>query len=325
MSEMNNLQEKKNNGGYIAVIVVLAIGMAVLATMWSTKNSQLNDCTNENTALKADMEGMNEMMQPYLGKDVSNNLVKDFQNMLADYDKIIEQGRPEDQAAMSEQQTKIKGLLTELESAKKNGKVSASLLAKMKRENETLRQIMVSYVKQIDELNTKNMQLSSDLDKTSTELSSTKSERDKYKQDVDEKTEQVKKGARLQAFNFSSGGLKMRLNNTTDESSRARAVDQIKSSFTLSENPLTTPGRKVVYMQIINPDGKTLQSKSSNSVATDLGTIAFSDSKEIDYQNQRIDLAIYYDLKGEGAIKGNYKVKIYCDGALIGTDSFTLK
>ena len=78
-------------------------------------------------------------------------------------------------------------------------------------------------------------------------------------------------------------------------------------------------------MQVINPDGKTMQTKSSNTVQTDLGNIAYSDKKEIDYQNERIDLAIYYDLKGEEALKGNYKVKIYCEGNLIGTDSFTLK
>ena len=78
-------------------------------------------------------------------------------------------------------------------------------------------------------------------------------------------------------------------------------------------------------MQVINPDGKTLQSRSSNTVQSELGNIAFSDKKDIDYNNERIDLSIYYDLKGEEAIKGNYKVKIYCDGNLIGTDSFTLK
>ena len=129
----------------------------------------------------------------------------------------------------------------------------------------------------------------------------------------------------MQAFGFGSVGLKMKLNNTTEVTKNARSVVQIKSSFTISENPITPSGKKIVYMQVINPDGKTMQTKSSNTVQTDLGNIAYSDKKEIDYQNERIDLAIYYDLKGEEALKGNYKVKIYCEGNLIGTDSFTLK
>jgi hypothetical protein len=184
---------------------------------------------------------------------------------------------------------------------------------------------MKSYVMQIDSLNTLNLKLTSDLDQTTSKLTSTAVERDQYKQDAEEKTEQVKKGSRLQAYNFSSEGLKMKLNNTTEPTNRARTVIQMRTTFTISENPITAPGKKSVYMQIINPDGKTLQSRSSNTITTDLGTIAYSDKKEIDYQNQRVDLSIFYDLKGEEALKGNYKVKIYCEGILIGTDSFTLK
>ena len=316
---------KKSNVPFIVIILLLLIGMAVMAVLLSKKNSQYNDLYNENLTLKADMEGMNEMMAPFLGTNLTNDLVKDFTNMLNDYDKIREEGRPEDQEAMIEQQTKIQGLITELETAKKNGKVSASLLAKMRRENETLRQIMIGYVKQIDELNTKNLQLTSDLDKTSTELTDTKSERDQFKQEAEQSAEQVKKGSKLQAYGFSSVGLKMKLNNTAEETNRARNVVQVKSSFTISENPIAKAGNKVVYMQIVNPDGKTMQSKSSNTLQTDAGNVPYSDAKEINYNNQRIDVTIYYDLKNETAVKGNYKVKIYCEGMLIGSDSFTLK
>lgn len=325
MSELNETTAKKSNGAFIAIIILLLVGLAVMAMMWSKKNSQLNDAMNENKTLKADMAGMNEMMAPFLGENVSNNLLTDFKNMLADYDKIIEEGRPEDQEAMKAEQEKIQGLITELETAKRNGQINGSLIAKLNRENETLRGIMKGYVIQIDELNTKNLQLTSDLDQTTTQLNTTTSERDVYKKDAEEKTEQVKKGSRLQAYGFSSVGLKMKLNNTTEATNRAKSVVQIKSTFTISENPITTPGKKTVYMQVVNPDGKTLQSKSSNTIDTDAGNIAFTDKKEIDYQNQRIDLSIYYDMKGEEALKGNYKVKIYCDGILIGTDSFTLK
>ncbi len=325
MSEIDQNTPKKNNGVFMAIILLLLIGLATMAFLWSSKNSQLNDCSNENAQLKADMDAMNSMIAPFLGDDATNDLLKDFNNMLSDYDKIKEAGRPEDREAMAEQQEKIRGLIDELEAAKKKGAVNGALIAKLNRENETLRNIMKGYVKQIDELNTKNLQLTSDLDQTTTKLSSTQAERDQYKQDAEEKTEQVRKGSKLQAYGFSTVGLKMKLNNTTEETNRARNTVQVRSSFTISENPITQAGKKVVYMQIINPDGKTLQSKSTNVVQTEAGNIAYSDKKEIDYQNQRVDLSIFYDLKGEEALKGNYKVKIYCEGNLIGSDSFTLK
>jgi hypothetical protein len=137
--------------------------------------------------------------------------------------------------------------------------------------------------------------------------------------------EKVKIGQKLQAFSINTTGLRMKLNNTTEASDKAKSCVQIRSSFTISENSLANAGTKTVYMQIIDPDGKTLQAKSSNTVQLEQGTIAYSDKKEIDYNNQSIDLSIYYDLKNKEAIKGNYKVKIYCDGLLIGSDSFSLK
>ena len=320
MAESNETTGKKSNGAFIAIILVLLVGLAILATMWSSKNSQLNDCSNENKLLKSDMAGMDQMMEGYVG-NLSSDLKTDFQNMLKTYDALIK--KDESKAdSLNIQKDKIQKLINEINT---NKKMSASQLFQLRKENETLRSIMKSYVMQIDSLNTLNLKLTSDLDQTTSKLTSTAVERDQYKQDAEEKTEQVKKGSRLQAYNFSSEGLKMKLNNTTEPSNRARTVIQMRSTFTISENPITAPGKKSVYMQIINPDGKTLQSRSSNTITTDLGTIAFSDKKEIDYQNQRVDLSIFYDLKGEEALKGNYKVKIYCEGILIGTDSFTLK
>ena len=117
----------------------------------------------------------------------------------------------------------------------------------------------------------------------------------------------------------------MKLNNTTDVTNKAKSTSMIRSSFTIGENTIATSGRKMVYMQIINPDGKTLQTSSTNTMQTDDGAIAFSDKKEIDYNNQSIDVAIFFNQAGKDFAKGAYKVKIFVDGQLIGTDSFTLK
>lgn len=323
MSEFDETTVKKGNGAFIGIILFLLVALAVMAVLWSNKNSALNDCMNENATLKSDMEGMNQMMAGYVG-NMSNDLKTDFKNMLKTYDALIEKDQSKADS-LNAQKDKIMSLMGELEAAQRSGRMTASQLFQMRKENETLRGIMKSYVVQIDSLNTLNLKLTSDLDQTNTKLNSTITERDQFKQDAEQKTEQVKKGSRLQAYGFNSVGLKMKINNTTEESNRAKSVVQIKSSFTVSENLITPSGKKTVYLQVINPDGKTLQSRSSNTIPTELGNIAFSDKKEIDYQNQRIDLSIFYDLKGEEALKGNYKVKIYCEGNLIGTDSFTLK
>jgi hypothetical protein len=291
-----------------------------MAYVISTKNKELNRLANENKELEADMQGMNDMMSGYVG-NMSADLKQDFKRMLDTYDALIEKDASKADS-LNIQKEKIQSLIDQMNRSKK---LSAREIFNLRKENETLRGIMKGYVMQIDSLNTLNLKLTSDLETTTTTLNQTTAERDQFKDEAEKNAEQVRKGSKLNAYGFHSVGLKMKLNNTTEETTKAKNAVQIRSSFTISDNPIASAGRKTVYMQIINPEGRTLQSKSNYIVKTDMGDIAYSDKKEIDYNNQRIDLAIYYDLNGEEAVKGNYKVKIYCDGQLIGTDSFTLK
>ena len=319
----NEEESKKSTGALFAVIILLGLICAFLAYLWNDKNSKLNDCNNLNLKLKTDNDMMNQMMSGYVD-NMSNDLRKDFQSMIATYDALLEKDSDKNDSII-EQKRQIEVMLADMDNLKRQNRLSGSKLAAMTKENETMRRIMKSYVLQIDSLNTLNVKLTSNLQTTTNKLNSTTSERDQYKTEAERNAGMVKKGQVLQAYNFVSTGLRMKLNNTTTETKRARSTVQIVSSFTLSENPLTPAGNRKVYMQIIAPSGKTLQSKTSNVVDTDNGPIAYSDDKEINYTNQRLDLAIYYDFKGQEVAKGNYKVNIYLDGALIGSDSFTLK
>jgi hypothetical protein len=310
---------KNNNLLYYGIIGALLIGLGIMSFLWTQKRSELNSCQNDNLVLKSDMESMNQMLEGYVG-GLSNDLKTDFKNMLETYDKLIAMDRSKADS-LNRQKAQISDLLKQLNS---NKKLSARELMNLKKENEVLRSIMRGYVKQIDSLNTLNIKLSSSLDETNTKLTETTEERDTYKKDAEEKDVQLKKGAKLQAYGFSSAALKMKRNKTTEETPKAKGVVQFKSSFTIGENLIANPGKKQVYMQIIGPNGEILH-QNNGQMNTESGMQFYSDKKEIDYNNQAVDLTIYYDLKGQSISKGNYKVKIYCEGQLIGSDNLTLK
>ena len=318
MSEIENPQQK-SNGAFVAIIIILLLGLGTMAYLWSSKNSDLNQCKTDNALLNSDMEGMNDMMSGYVG-GMTNDIKTDFKEMLKTYDLLLEKDKSKADS-INKQKAEIADLLEKVE----RGNMSARQLFSARKEIETMKKIMRGYIVQIDSLNTLNYRLTSDLETTNTKLTQTVGERDQYKDDAEKSAEQVKKGSKLQAYNFSSGGLRMKLNNTTEESNKAKNIVQIKAAFTVSENPITPAGNKTVYLQVITPEGKTLQSSSGNIISVDGGSVPYSDKKDIDYNNQRIDMAIYYRLNGEELTKGNYKVKIYCQGQLIGSDSFTLK
>lgn len=318
MSEQQAVPAKKN-GAFVLIIVVLLLLVGAMTFLWSKANSKLAEATKENQELQASITDMEGMLSEYTG-EISNDIRKDLKNMLSTYDALMEKDASQSDS-INAQKAKIEELLAKVE----QGKLTSYELSKLKRENETLRNIMKGYVYQIDSLNTLNLKLSTDLDETKTALTTTTSERDQFKTEADGAKAKVKEGSKLQAYSFSSVALRSKINDMTTETTKAKNTIQIKSSFTIGANPITDAGRKSVYMQIIKPDGKTMQTKSSNIVTTESGGIAYSDKKDIDYQNEAVDVAIYYDLRGEEAPKGNYSVKIYCDGQLIGKDSFTLK
>lgn len=319
MTEEISNSSKSKSGAFIVIIALMAMGLAFMTFLWSQKNGEINDLNNVIKKQKVENKELSELVQGF-GVEISNDIQKDLKVALATFDEMKAKGIGDDDSLAMYRQ-KVEELMVRA----KRGDWSARELANMRKENESLREILREYVVKVDSLNTLTTKLSADLEVSQNDLNLTKTELDKTTTELDQAYEKVKEGQKLQAFTFTSGGMKEKLNSTLTETTKARNCVQFYSSFTISENSLTSKGRKEVYMQIIGPNGKTLQSSSSNIVQTESGKIPYSDKNEIDYQNQRIDLTVYYRLGNATAEKGNYKVRIYCQGQLIGTDSFTLK
>ena len=318
-------KSKKINIFLIIVIVGLLGGVAYLSKQYTNKIQELNTALNENLKLKSDLSDVNKSIGSVVDiEGRSNDLKSNLTQMLKNYDELIKMDKSKADS-LNIEKGKIQGLLGQINSLKSQGNLTYSKLLKMEKENETLRDIMKSYIKEIDQLNQLNKQIQTDLDETSEKLTTTVTERDEYKKEAEESTAKVKKGAKLQAYSFTTSGMDLKRNNSTKETTKAKETIQIKSMFTIGSNPLSSAGKKVVYMQVITPEGKTMQSRSSNVIDTDQGSIPYSEKREFDYENQSIDVGVYYDLRGEKATKGTYKVRLFCEGTLIGSDSFTLK
>jgi len=307
------------------VIVGLLGGLAFLSKIYSDKIKELNAFNSENAKLKSDLAEVNKSIGSVVDiEGRSNDLKTNLSKMLKNYDELIKMDKSKSDS-LNMEKSKIQGLLSQINTLQSQGSLTYSKLLKLEKENETLREIMKSYIKEIDQLNQMNKKIQTDLDETSEKLTSTETERDEYKKVAEESSEKVKKGAKLQAYSFTTSGMELKRNSTTKETTKAKETIQIKCLFTIGSNSLATAGKKTVYMQVVTPEGKTMQTRSSNVVSAEGSSIPFSEKRDVDYENESIDVGIYYDLRGEKATKGTYKVKIYCEGNLIGSDSFTLK
>ena len=320
------MEEEESGSGnytkiYLGTIFLLLVGIGAMTFLWSNKRNSLSDCEQTNTKYQDTINGMNKMLSSYVG-DMSTDLKSELRNMLNTYDKLILKDASKSDT-LNAQNERIQAQIEKIERLQRSGNFNASQLVKLKEENETLRGIMRGYVYEIDSLNTLNLQKDLIITETTQSLDERTTERDQYKKEAEEKTEQVKIGSKLSAYNFNSGALKSMVKNKP--TTKARQALQFQSSFTISGNLIAQSGSKSVFMQIIGPDGKILQNMSSYVTETENGAISYTEKKVIDYQNKALDMTIYYDIRNGAVSKGNYKIRIYCNESLIGSDSFTLR
>lgn len=320
MEDQNNNEKKSRSGAWIIITIIALLSAGALGWMYSKESAAYENCQLTNQQLEAEMKEMNKALSGYID-GATQDLKQDFQNMLDTYDKLIEKDASMEDS-LNIQKAKIEDLMQELSDTRRR---SYREINKLKDENSTLRDIMKEYLYRIDSLNTLNVDLTNRLDKTSAELSETQGERDKLRQQQEQSEELLVKGARLNAFNFNSVGLRYRINGNTHDVNRARRVDVLSSTFSIGANTIAKKGNKMIYMQIIDPNGKVIYRSPSNVINVAGSEIIFTSSREINYQGQQIDVNIVYNLQGDEIDSGNYTVKIFADGAMIGKDSFTLK
>lgn len=314
---------KKRDGVYIIIILLMLIGGGYLIYLLSEKNKSLNDCSNHSTELELEIENLNEMMHSE-GLAIGDNVRDNLENMLNMYNNM-EAANSDMEDSISAQKERIQQLMVELEDAKGDKKHYLSKVYKLQKETQTLRDIMKDYLRTIDSLNTVNQGLTQNLEETTNNLNQMTNERDNLQEKTNELTDKVNKGSKLVAFGFLSEGIKEKGSGSYKETDRASRCTHIRSCFTVGDNAIASKGNKVLYMRIIAPNGSVLSSSTNNTFKADNGSnILYSDKKTINYQNQAVDVCVFYELKAE-IDKGNYICEIYCEGVRIGKDDFVLK
>ncbi|MFA5574423.1 MAG: hypothetical protein WC994_05145 [Brumimicrobium sp.] len=314
-------KSQSNNGVWVLIAIIGLLLAGVMGWMYSRANKALDECQTVNEQLHLEREAMNSALTGYID-GATNDLRSDLQIMLQTYDALIEKD-----ASMADslqiQKDSIASLLNELKDTRNR---SYYEINQLKKRNERLREVMNHYLIEIDSLNTLNINLTHQLTEKSTALDQTTSERDELRKENEENAALLTKGAKLTAFNFNTQGLRYKSIGTgTKEINRAGRVELISSTFTIGENTIAKTGNKTIYLQIINPDGKVLFKRPTDVTQVAGGEILYSGKREINYLGQLTDMTIVYNLEGQEIESGNYTVKVYADGALIGKDTFTLK
>jgi hypothetical protein len=194
---------------------------------------------------------------------------------------------------------------------------NVQLIKRYKGEITTMREIMKSYIVQIDSLNTRNKILvaeNQDIKEQITTVKKTNVALSKVKEELSSKVEIA---SVIQAKDV----VAIALNKNRKETTRLDRIDKLRICFTLRENPIAKAGEKTVFLRVIRPDSLAIATSPDNLFDFNGSKMIYTASRQVEYLNQDIDMCIFVD-NNKDFIIGNYKAELYLEGALIGGCSF---
>ena len=284
--------KKSTPVGMIVTSIILGVALIFLIYMYFEKKNKMIE------------------METVLTQE-KDSLANELRHMVVAYD-TLKTNNDTLNAGLQKQKNKIVKLLS----------VNASnvqLIKRYKSEITTMRQIMKSYIVQIDSLNTRNKMLASEnseIRQQITQVRNTNSELSKVKEELSTKVEVA---SIVQAKDI----VAVSLNKKRKETTSINLLDKLRICFTLRENPLAKPGQKDVYMRVIRPDSLVVTSSPDNLFEYKGNKIIYSATRQVDYMNQDIEVCIFLDNKGDYII-GNYSVDLYLEDNIIGRTNFML-
>lgn len=181
-----------------------------------------------------------------------------------------------------------------------NGKTEAMSkeVLTLSQEKEGITQQMTGLKEEIDQVKTKNTQLS----------------------------HKIALGAQLKAIDFKVDALKANGKLQEGGMYKAKRVNQIKISFALASNPLTEENTKDIFVRIIDPEGAVIADNVSVSgvFSQDGKDIAYTTKTNVLYSNDNQKVEILY-ARGQVYTSGLYAVEVFSEGFRIGRGSFIIK
>jgi len=137
-------------------------------------------------------------------------------------------------------------------------------------------------------------------------------------------SEKVKIGGALRVNTVAATAMRLRGNGKYAETTKAQKAEAIRVTFRIEGNEIATPGNKTAYIVIQNPTGKVLSEKGTFT-SNDGKELPYTDTDVVDYKNVDRDVVMFVEKIPQKFIKGNYTVKVYVEGNIVGAAKLELK
>lgn len=290
---------EKRSKGLTIVLVLLLLGLTAAIVVLFNK---LNDTKEE----AADVQELLETQREALEQDLSA-LQLQFGSLKTDNDSI--------KVLANEQQEKIEKLL----------QVNATNIQKIKlyqKELSTLREVLKTYIAQVDSLNQKNKVLVQENREVKSQLEVARSETIRLNEEKQDLNIKVQQASVLAISEIVASAV----NDRGREIDRVGRVEMLKACFDIRKNNIVAAGEKAFYARFKDPDGNLLPHPDGVTFPFQGQNVGCSAVRIIDYENEDIPVCIFWYCGEKGlTTEGKYTVDIFVEGSLVGSGSFILK
>jgi DNA repair exonuclease SbcCD ATPase subunit len=297
-------EEKKQSKLFLYLFLLMTLACGVFGWLYWMQKSETTEVTTENIQITQESEIVKRDLQ---------QLQSDFESLKTDDEEIKQE--------IEEKKTLIEQLQKDAEKHKNDGWI----IAKLKKETKTLREIMQHFVVSIDSLNQLNKQLMARNDSVSTELHT---EKEKSASLLNEKEKLFRVGSVIKVSGVEAVAMNDRGKGKSDETQKARKTDKIRITFNLEENKIAPKGERTLYVRIVMPDGKEwCDSPDADHLFSFSGSKGFfALKKSIQYTNEDLKVELYVAKKEKQELpSGKYSIEVCMDHAIIGTNTLTLQ
>lgn len=218
---------------------------------------------------------------------------------------------------LEQEQTKTQRLLEELRTVKSN---NAAEIRRLKKELASLRKVMVGYINQIDSLN----RLTAHQKEVIAQVTQKYNDASRQITNLAEEKKNLNKKVTL-AAQLDATNIRIQAVNKRDKAAKkVKDVVKFKIGFTIVKNITAETGERTLYIRITKPDNSVLTKSPSNTFSYENRELEYSIKKYIEYNGEEQNVNVYWNVE-EYLYAGTYRVDIFADGTLIGSQSFTLE
>lgn len=296
------METRKNNSSTLMITLVIILGVAILVIAYFYYTQK-----QESKKVIAQLEEYGQLIS-----DQKDSLEYELKGIIVQYDSLMTENDTMN-LKLTVQQDKIEQLL-------KLRLSDAQKIRKYEKELGTIRNVLKSYIVQIDSLNTRNKELMVENKELRTQSARVETINRQLSEEKEELLTITSEAKTLVASNITGVGLSKR----SREINRFAKVVKIRIDFILRKNSVAQAGEKTISLRLLRPDGLVLGSAEAEVIRVNDEDIPVSASRTVVYENSDVPMAIYWDNNGD-LVGGNYKIELYEGGKLIGESEFSLK